>query len=191
MNRIVAAAVVVVLILAAVAYVGATYLVSKLDGTGGTTAPHEEPAAGMLQYASEDGYSFQYPDAYELSSRPGAPGDGDALVLLPKGYTPPLGGEGPPSISVQVFTNHLNLSLEQWIRTDKRSNFALSSDGTLNSFAIDNRPAVSYQHSGLYETDAVAVAHNGKIYLFSAGWIQETDRTRFDLTQVLQSLKFN
>jgi len=90
------------------------------------------------------------------------------LVLLPKGYAPPQGGEAPPAISMSVFSNVEGLSLEQWIKGDNRSNFKLSQDGVLASTTVGGEPALAYTHSGLYETDAVVVSRRGKLFLFEA-----------------------
>lgn len=169
------------------AFLASRYLASKL-GTGSTNVPQEN----LEQYASEDGVSFKYPKTYGLSSRTeGEPGrQWDALVLLPRGYTPPQDGEGPPAITLGVFPNPQNLSLKEWVRGDSRSNFALSSDRKLSQVTVGGRAGLAYTHSGLYEHDAVAVAHTGKIFLFSAGWIEEGDPIRVDFQKLLSTVQW-
>lgn len=187
MNKVfVIGAIILVLIVVAfgVAFGVSRYLVSKLDGQGTVNNSNN-----LVQYSSEDGVSFMYPDTYELASQPGAPGDGDTLVLLPKGTQIPEGGEGPPAITMTVIRNATS-SLEQWIRTDPRSNFHLSSDKLLAQTTVGGVNAYQYTHSGLYESDAFAVANKGKIYIFAAGWLSANDQIRTDLQRLVSSVQF-
>lgn len=165
------------------------YVVSRPNGTGGVSAPQDT----MQRYSSEDGYSFMYPTTYELSSRTEGTAERqwDVLVLLPKGYTPPQNGEGPATISVGVFPNPEGLSLEQWVRGDNRSNFKLSADQKLKPVTLAGQSAVHYTYDGLYRSDAVAAAHDGKIVVFTSQWMGESDETRDNFTLLLNTVEFN
>lgn len=166
------------------------YLVSKLDGTGNV----ETPAGGMLTHrSSELDMSFHYPDKYEVTTQKSGSGAQawEALVLLPKGYVPPQGGEGPPTITIARYPNTENLSLEEWVKTDSRSNWQLADqDGGLGSTRIDGEEAFAYRHSGLYETSAVAVLRGGYIYHFSAGWLSPEDPIHAEFSALLDSVQF-
>lgn len=172
-----------------IAFATSRYLVSRLDGTGRVQTPQNN----LLQYASEDGLSFMYPSTYELSSRTEGNGERqwDVLVLLPAGYQAPQGGEGPPAIVVGVYPNPEALGLEQWVRGDNRSNFKLSSDEGLTPTSVGGKPALAYRHSGLYETDAVAVAAGDTVFVFSAGWLDTSDAIRSDFQNLLKTVQFN
>jgi hypothetical protein len=169
-------------------YAFSLYIVSKLDGTGGVQAP----ATTMQQYSSEDGVTFQYPDTYRLTSQTNTAGGftWDSLVLIDKNYVAPVNGEGPTAISMSVFDNAEGLPLEQWIKNEPRSNYKLSAEGTPTKGAIGGKESLAYQYSGLYENDAVAVAHNGKIFLFSDSWMQTVDPIRQDFNKILSTVQF-
>lgn len=179
----------VIVALAAGYYLFSNYLVSRLDGRG------EVPAQSELQlYSSEEGLSFKYPVSYELSSRTegSAERQWDVLVLLPKGYVPPQGGEGPPAITIGIFDNPEHLSLDAWIKGDARSNWKLAPDNAhLAQTTVGGEEALSYQHGGLYMQDAVAVMHNGKVYLFEGGWMNSDDQIRRDFANMLDTVQFN
>jgi hypothetical protein len=98
--------------------------------------------------------------------------------------------EGPPAISVIVVPNPENLSLEEWVRTKSISNFYLSPDKKLAATTVAGEPAVRYSHTGLYESDAVAVVHAGSTYLFSAGWAQANDPIRAYFLNLVSSVQF-
>ena len=174
-------------------YAFSRYLVSKLDGAGSINSPQAGGTQNLLQYSSENGVSFMYPDTYELSSRTegGAEDRWDVLVLLPKGYVPPQGSEGPPAIVMSVFEHEAGTPLETWVKNDPRSNYQLSPDGRLDAVRVGGQPAVAYRHSGLYETDAVAVAHQGTMFVFSAGWIGADDPIRADFQNLLSTVHFS
>ncbi len=163
-----------VLVVALLAYyLFSITMMSGLDGAGGVHAPVQT----MEQYSSEEGFAFMYPSSYALSSHPGAPGEGDTLVLVPKGITVPQNSDGPESISISVFSNAEGLPLEQFIKNKPVSNYHLTRDGVLTPGMIGGKPSLSYHYSGLYENDAVAVLNNGKVYIFSVGW----DRTTYPI----------
>jgi hypothetical protein len=189
MQKAIGIGIAVVVVLGAGWYFFSTYLVSKLDGTGGVQVPQTT----LVQYGSEEGVSFLYPNTYELSSRTdgNAEREWDVLLLLPKGYVPPQGGEGPPAIAVSIFPNTEGTGLEAWVKGDARSNYKLSSTGALTAGVVGGEEALFYQHSGLYETDAVAVAKGGKIYLFSAGWLSGEDQIRSDFQELIKTVQFN
>lgn len=182
-------AAVVVLVLAAGGYLYFSgYRLGGLGGTGTGAAPQEH----TLQYSSREGYSFAYPDTYELSSRAKTAGTEvwNMVTLVPRGYVPPQNGEGPPSITVGSYSNAEGLPLEQFLRSEPKANFSLS-DQTLRRTTVGGKPALAYTYSGLYESDAVAVAANGKVYVFAAGWMQEKDKIRTDLQDIIKTVTFN
>jgi len=160
---------------------------------GGVTPGTDGIPAGMLRYSSEEGVSFLYPDTYELSSRTDGNGERswDVLVLLPKGYVPPQNGEGPPAISVSVFSNVEGYPLETWIKGDAKSNWKLAApDATLKNTTVGGEPALAYRYSGLYETNAVAVARGGRLFLFEVGWLAPGDRIVRDFQNLLDTVEF-
>jgi len=179
----------------AVLATGAYFLLSRPAASvpGGNSAT-TTPQTGLQQYSSEDGYSFMYPASYELSSRTegNAERQWDVLVLLPKGYVPPEAGEGPPAISLSVFPNTEGLSLEQWVQGDARSNWKLIVDERASRpMTVDGESAIWYHYSGLYEVDSVAVAHDGKIFLFSGDWLDPQDAIRADFNNLIKTVQFN
>jgi hypothetical protein len=173
-----------VITVAGLVYGGARYLVSKLNGQG-----YVPTQSTLTQYSSEDGISFMYPDTYELSSHAGMPGEGDVLVLLPMGAHVPANSEAPPSITMTVARN-VAVPLEQWIKTSPLSNFALSSNKQLASTEVGGEPAFEYEHTGLYETDAFAVKHGDKIFLFEGSYNNPADRIHYDFQQLVSSVQF-
>lgn len=180
----------VVLVVAAGAWFGASrYLVSKLDGTGGVTAPQEKDP--MVTYTSPElGITFAYPEQrYTLSvhASGNAEREWHTITLVPSSFVPVEGGEGPPSMSIAAYSNE-GVTLEQWIRGDARSNFKLSPDDTLTATTLDGHPAYTYRHSGLYETDALAVLVGTKVYVFEAGWLAVGDQSRADFVRILGSV---
>lgn len=180
----------VLLVLFLAYYAFSIYLVSKLDGTGGVHVP----AQTLLQYSSEDGVAFMYPDTYVLSSRTeGTPERmWDTLVLIDKTLAAniPEAGGGPPSITMSVFANPEHSSVEQWVKGDSRSNYKLSPDGALTKGTVGGEEAYFYSFNGLYQNDAVAVAHKGKIFLFDAGWNEQIDTMRSDFQNLVSSVQF-
>jgi len=186
-------AIAAVLVLAGAAwYGGSRYLVSKLDGTGGVTAPQQQDP--MVKYTSTElGVSFNYPEQrYTIETHRSGNGEREwhTITLVPSDFVPVEGGEGPPSINITVIPNIEGQGLEQWIHGDARSNFKLSQDDKLTATTLGGHAAFAYRYSGLYENDAVATVTNGNIYLFEAGWLAAGDQGRADFARILESVEF-
>lgn len=190
MQKAIAVVVAIVVVLGALWWGFSSYLVSKLDGSGGITAPQSDLTVFEDAHI---GLRFVYPNTYVATTTHlgNAEREWHQVTLLPAGYVPPQGGEGPPAITVQDIPNPEDVGLEAWIKGDARSNWKLAADpGGLGSTRVGGEYAMAYKHSGLYETSAVAVAKNGKIYLFEAGWLTPQDQIRQDFDALLESVEF-
>ncbi len=195
MNKVVAIGGVVVLVLAGAAYVGAQYLVGKLDGRG-TPAPQTPmPQAPQSTHDYTDEYigiAFNYPtdryDIFEIADA-GREWGGQVLVFLPKGYQAPVGGEGPPTITITTYPVQ-DKTLQQWLESDPRSNWQLLVDDRASRpTTVDGKQAVWYHHTGLYENDAVAVLHSNNAIVFSVGYLAPTDQVRQDFNAVMETMQ--
>ncbi len=189
MQKTLAIIVGILVVLGAGWFLFSSYLVSKLDGTGGVTAPQSD----ITSFESEHiGLRFEYRNVYVATTAHAGNEEREwhSVILLPEGFVPPQGGEGPPAITVQDIPNPEGVALSEWIKSDARSNWKL--DGTEpQATTVGGKPALAYRHSGLYEFDAVAVAHNGKIYLFEAAWQDANAEIRKDFAKLLDTVQFN
>lgn len=151
---------------------------------GGTKSASAD--AGYTTYASSaHGVSFSYRDAYTMRVQEGAEGRVWVLSTSPSGAA-----EEPPAITIRVFKNPQGLPLVEWAKQSPDSGFHLS-DGRNHPGLVGGKVAMYYAHTGLYETDAVAVAVGNKVYLFEAGWMDAHDQIRRDFTVLLESVTFN
>lgn len=156
-----------------------------------------EEAPGVATYASVDHrLAFGYPDTFELREFPLKNGDTNwtAITLADKKVLAEAeqngASEGPPLIAIQVFDNPTNQSAKAWAETSKFSNFALAVNGAMGSSTVGGVEGVGYIYSGLYTTDTVVIAHNGKIYMFLVDWITEEDQNRKTFDSLLSSVQF-
>jgi len=150
-------------------------------------------AEAPLPYTSaEGGLSFAYPLTYTLVERSDGFEDKPVRVitLIPKDAAVPDMSEGPILMSIIVADNTEGLPLEEWVRSKSISNFSLSADKVLSPITVADAPALSYQHSGLYEFDAVAALRNGRVYIFSVAWLTADDQIRKDFQTLLKSVSF-
>ncbi len=151
----------------------------------------EEEASG-LKY-EKHGVSFSYPAQYVLEER--TQGNAErayqTVTLVNRSDLPaPEGGEGPTAIAVEIFENPEEYDLPAWIRGMSHSNFKLSRDEALTEVEVSGEPALRYSWSGLYEADAVALLHGGRVYLFSGTWMTAKDGIRKDFEALLNSVSF-
>ena len=170
-----------------------------LDSTG---APPVEPTPApsadstLKAYSSpEYGIEFRYPPAYQLEERDSA---GSAqrrhhIVTLMRieDLPPPQGGEGPPSITIEMFQNDLDAATtEGWIRNSSLSNFKLSLDNRLSTTTIAGQTALAYTWDGLYRGDTIAIARPAYVYAFSVTYREPEDPIRSDFEKLLRTVVF-
>lgn len=151
----------------------------------------EKPA--VASYRSEGvGLKFSYPLSYNLTTRYDSFNGTEihVLTLIHASSTAPDMSEGPTAISVIAIPVSENTNLEEWVRNASISNFNLSPDKKFSQTKVDGEEALAYAHSGLYESDAVALKHNGKIFIFAASWIATGDVIRSDFKNILSSVNF-
>lgn len=176
----------IAVVLALVVVVGAWY-VHMLPGQ-----MQQPSVAAKLYESSEVGLRFSYPSLYTLTQRPDGVNGWKAhvLTLIDASTTVPDMSEGPTAISVIEIDVTPSGSLEEWVRNNSVSNFSLSPDKEFSSTTVGGEPALAYRYSGLYESDAVAVLHNARVYLFAASWMKADDRIRTDFKNMLSSVQF-
>lgn len=146
-----------------------------------------------LSYNSEHvGLDFKYSKIYTLSVRHDTYTGKEihVLNLVDVSRVVPDMSEGPTAISVIEIPIAPTSTLESWVRDAPISNFYLSPDKQFSQATVGGEPALAYHYSGLYESDAVAVMHAGKIYLFAASWMSMNDAIRDDFKNLLSSVTF-
>lgn len=182
--------------------VAAVFLGAALLAAGYLLMQNREagvPAEARTYESRTHGISFSYPSNYLLVERelgtPDAPHYGILIIEDTEANRALLlgeveGGEGAAAITLDIFPNQGNLSLETWVRGSADANFGLSPDGILLPASIGGVEALAYQYDGLYRTDAAAALHSGSFYLFSGNWSDEQSPLREAYLLVLNSARF-
>lgn len=136
------------------------------------------------------GIRFEYPDEYELQSRELGNGKNGhlSLVLLDKDFVPVEGGEGPPTINLDLYQSPAEPDALTWVNSNQFSNFALS-DGKYEERGISGKPGITYKSDGLYATDNLVVKNRDYILHVSGGYIAAEDEIRDHYEDVLDSLE--
>lgn len=153
------------------------------------------PAAGsgdIVPYIGTADISFAYPNTYTLTER-GDSFEGNPIVvmtLIDSAAVVPDMSEGPVAIAILSIPNPQNIPLETWIQTKSISNFYLSADKKLVPASVSGEQGLSYTHTGLYENDATAVAHGGRVYLFFVSWTDAQSPMRSDFQNLLKTVQF-
>ena len=152
---------------------------------------------GTSTYESaEHGISFSYPDIYVLDEREAGNGEREhhVIVLMDKeaAATLPQNGEGPPTITVDIFQNNLDkLAIAEWIENDSRSNFKLSPDGVLASTTVAGTEALLYAWDGLYRGNSIVFAHKDNIVMLSVAYLSPNDAIVSDFASVVASFELH
>ncbi len=145
-------------------------------------------------YRSEEyGFTFEYPDNYvvEVKDIDTVYRKHQSFILMPKGYIPPQGGEGPTTINIDVYQNNLDKqSVEAWIKGSAPSNYKLGS-GLITSLNVNGKEALSYDWDGLYRGHTTVFEHNQNIIAVSVTYLDISDRIRSDYENLLNSFRFS
>lgn len=192
LKQILAAGVLVAVVGAgAAAFYYFTPQASETDDAGGNETE-------LVTYRSAElGVEFEYPETYTLETHNQDTTEREWTVLtiidseVLRSARENGASEGPPAITVQVFNNPENYSMEEWItELTQYSNSHLANDSELLSGEVGGVPALAYLYSGLFETHAVVVAHEDKIYFFTVDWMTQEDISLRDFGYLLESVRF-
>lgn len=160
-------------------------------------AQHQQPSPvvvskELVSYIGPAALSFLYPNMYTLTER-GDGYEGNPIVvmtLIDNGVVVPDYSEGPTAMTILAIPNPKNLPLNDWIQTKSISNFYMSADKKLSPITVGGEAGLAYTHTGLYENDAAAVAHAGRIYLFFVSWTDAASPMRVDFQNLLKTVTF-
>lgn len=157
------------------------------ENTTATSTPQRQSYASTAY-----GLSFTYPDTYVLDERDiteGIPSHTIVLMDAMAAANIPVGGEGPASIAISIF-DAATTSAREWVESSVASNFQLAA-GSMTDTTIDGKSAVAYRTDGLYATDNIVVVHNSRAYMFSVGWVAESDAIVNDFQNLVASVDLN
>lgn len=141
------------------------------------------------------GIRFRYPTHYFLEEREvGNAERAHYLVMLTEdteenrlvreGKAP--GREGPIAITLDVFQNMEQQSVESFIKNTSQTNYKLG-DGVLTKTKVGTRDALSYRWSGLYEGRSVAFVNGPHVFLWSVTWLTPDDRIIKDFDEMVRA----
>lgn len=102
----------------------------------------------------------------------------------------PVGGEGPATITMQIFRNVDKQSPRTWAeRNIQYSNLNLKT-GSITEVVVGGAPGIRYMADGLYASDNVVVANGDYIYLMSGMFIDAESQLRKDFSPFVESVRF-
>jgi hypothetical protein len=184
------------LIIAAIAIAGAAFAFLRID-------PQKSAQSTQSQLAtyssSELGVEFQYrpgPTGYVVQEMtPSDPASGllrsVALVRSEDAQTPPpVGGEGPATITMLVFDNPHKEKPLAWADAHVQYSSINLKQGEVQESVVGGANAIRYMADGLYATDMVVVAHGENVYVFSGAYIDAASDIKKDFSPVISSVKF-
>lgn len=103
---------------------------------------------------------------------------------------PPIGGEGPPNITIQVFKNPEKQLPTAWaMESTAYSNINLKTSEPVE-YVLNGAQAVRYPADGLYPSDNVIVAHGDNIFVFHGMYLTPDSVLRRGFEPLLQSVRF-
>ncbi|HEY0964218.1 MAG TPA: hypothetical protein VGE31_00270 [Candidatus Paceibacterota bacterium] len=137
----------------------------------------------------DDGYTLIEPEA----SVEGGPVKTLMLVHaddMPAVENPPEGGEGPATITIQVFENTKKQFPRQWAEENNAySNIGLVM-GEIEEAVVGGANAITYKADGLYASNVAVFASGEKMYVVQGAYRDEANPTFRDFTPLLNTIAF-
>ena len=174
----------------------AAYFIQQDSSPAVTPTPAEE-LTGNIYNSDTYKVRFSYPDGYYLTEKetgsPQLPQHTIVLVedtqenrdVIEGRSTEPR--EGPTAITIDIYQNFQQYNPEQWIQNS--TNWTLSNQEIKRS-RVQDRDALSYTWSGLYEGTSTVISHAPYIYVVSVTSLTPEDQILADYTSILNSLEF-
>ncbi len=132
------------------------------------------------------GFSFSYPVTYSLTEKQF--NSTTEIILVDKKeleITDRL--EGPTSLSISVYKNIPNTSLDDWLQKDE-SNFKLAFSSQ-SSTTIAGQDGVKYEWDGLYRGRTAVFSYGAVIIALTGTYLEKTDQIYKDFDSMAQSFK--
>ena len=185
-NKLIVGIIILGLILGGVIYMG-----------GSRDVGQQVKTPEFKTYVSDTlGIKFDYPQNYILDERNTGSGARGRYTISLFEDTPgnrallngEVQGEGPTSISVDIFQNDLDKeNAYKWVTGNANSNFKLG-NGELASTTVSGIAALDYTWSGLYEGRSKVVSTPNYIYMFSVTRLNPDDQILKDFETVIDSV---
>lgn len=146
------------------------------------------------------GFSFAYTtgsDGYTLVEPEAAVEGGPVKTLMlvhaddRAAYeNPPQGGEGPATITIQVFENDKKQFPRQWAEQNNAySNIGLLI-GEVSESVVGGANAIRYKADGLYAMNVAVFANGEHMFVVQGGYRSESDPTAVDFEPLLNTITF-
>ncbi len=152
-------------------------------------AEYPELGFKFAYITGSDGYTLMEPEA----SVEGGPIKTLMLVHandLPQFENPPQGGEGPATITIQVFLNTQKQFPRQWAEANNAySNIGLMM-GEVSEAVVGGANAIRYKADGLYASNVAIFASGNKMYVVQGAYRDESDPTARDFESLLNTITF-
>ena len=189
-------------LLAIVLVIGGIFLFIRLrnkdaDQSIGTPLEQTEQKA---QYVNSDiGVQFSYrssPNGYTVKEQypDGKGGELVQTITLIRNEDlnkpTPLGSEGAPTITINVFENTKKESAQTWADTHNIYSSINLKSSQVSETVVGGVKAIRYKADGLYLSDNVVVAQGDYIYMISGMYIDENSEIRKDFQPILDSFSF-
>lgn len=156
-----------------------------------TTETYSMVAVGLefTHESGEAGYTRSLIDPINIPSQDFI--DGVVLTRTADTLTPPpVGGEGPQTLSLAVYRNSERLWPAVWaMRNPELSNYALKRSEPVET-VVSGANAVTYTADGLYMSTVTIIAHVGYIYVATGQSTDPTEQLYQDYENWLQSFVF-
>jgi hypothetical protein len=189
----------VILILILLGVLAAVFYYVSGSGADKVEVPNEvrEESTSSVIAQSPYGYAFTYPSTYVVIEQDEAVKKDLVFVqsifnktdyeALTQSADP---REAPVSLTVQVFKNPMNATVEEWITADSRSNYAQRTQD-MKSTKLGTTEFTTYTIDGLYMTDVYVYGKDGYIYMFSNAWSDAQSQMKADMESVLASVTWS
>lgn len=154
---------------------------------GNTTTTYSNAAIGL---------TFDYPAGYymEEAIMPTTDYLHHINLFHPDDYqsviNPPVGGEGPPSIAINIFANSKNQFPLAWAEENVSYSSINLKQGEVTEAVVGGANAIRYQADGLYASENVVVAHGGFVYVFTGQYLDADSALRRDFGPIVGSVRF-
>lgn len=156
--------------------------------------------SSVSTYSNSDiGIKFDYktgPSGYVIEeSNPADPKSGlfKSIVLIQSNdaeRAKPVEGEGPATITIQIFKNSKKLQSLNWANENTQySNINLKT-GNVSETVVGGANAIRYMADGLYASENFVVTHGGNVYMISGMFISEDSDLRRDFMPLVNSVQF-
>ena len=98
--------------------------------------------------------------------------------------------QSPDTIAIEVFGRGGEIDIAEWVQNNATTSHFSLSNNTFESASVANKKIISYQWDGDVEGNTLALIHNGRVFLLTVAYTEDSETIQENFISLLSTMEF-